>query len=265
MGPIDAYKRGHIPGSMGLNRDYFKDPDNRVLVMGPDQFAKAMARWASATNTTSSPTTTGAASTPAGSGGSMRMHGHEKVRVLNGGWNKWMSEGRPVEAVPLSLYHSGKPMSPHGPATFTSNVLSEYKCTLDQLMEGLNQPEWVTLDSPHRRRVHGRPDPGQQAGRSHTRHHPHRVDKSRHRRRVQDFPAPCGAKTALRIGGDHSREEGSHLLTRRNTCGARNVCPPAPGLRERQQLRRFNGRVGQPRRHPYSNLGPTTYFRLAVV
>ena len=40
MGPIDAYKRGHIPGSMGLNRDYFKDPDNRVLVMGPDQFAR---------------------------------------------------------------------------------------------------------------------------------------------------------------------------------------------------------------------------------
>ena len=42
MGPIDAYKRAHIPGSMGLNRDYFKDPDNRVLVMGPDRFAEAM-------------------------------------------------------------------------------------------------------------------------------------------------------------------------------------------------------------------------------
>ena len=30
MGPIDAYKRAHIPGSMGLNRNYFKDPDTRL-------------------------------------------------------------------------------------------------------------------------------------------------------------------------------------------------------------------------------------------
>ena len=171
----------------------------------------------------------------------LRMHGHEKVRVLNGGWNKWISEGRPVEAVPLSLYHSGKPMSPHGPATFSSNLMPEYNCTLDQLKDRLHDFRMGHPGCPNRRRVHGRPDPRQQARRSHTGHHPHRVDESRHRRRVQDFPPAQRAKTALRIGGDHSREEGSHLLTGWNTCGARNVCPPTPRLRERQQLRRFNG------------------------
>ena len=171
----------------------------------------------------------------------LRMHGHEKVRVLNGGWNKWISEGRPVEAVPLSLYHSGKPMSPHGPATFSSNLMPEYNCTLDQLKERLNQPEWVTLDVRTDAEYTGALTRGNKRGGHIPDTHPHRVDKSRHRRRVQDFPAPCGAKTALRIGGDHSGEEGSHLLTRRNTCGARNVCPPAPRLRECQQLRRLNG------------------------
>ena len=37
-------------------------------------------------------------------------------------------------------------MSPHAPATFTSSLLPEYNCTLYQLKERLNQPEWVTLD-----------------------------------------------------------------------------------------------------------------------
>ena len=146
MGPIDAYKRGHIPGSMGLNRDYFKDPDNRVLVMGPDQFAKAMGEVGIGDEHDVIAYDDWGGLYAGRLWWLLRMHGHEKVRVLNGGWNKWMSEGRPVEAVPLSLYHSGKPMSPHAPATFTSNVLSEYNCTLDQLKEGLNQPEWVTLD-----------------------------------------------------------------------------------------------------------------------
>ena len=39
MGPIDGYKRGHIPGAMGLNRNYFKDPESKALVMGPEMFA----------------------------------------------------------------------------------------------------------------------------------------------------------------------------------------------------------------------------------
>ena len=241
MGPIDAYKRGHIPGSMGLNRDYFKDPDNRVLVMGPDQFAKAMSEVGIGDEHDVIAYDDWGGLYAGRLWWLLRMHGHEKVRVLNGGWNKWMSEGRPVEAVPLSLYHSGKPMSPHAPATFTVKPAPRIQLHPRPAEATAQRARMGHPGRSHRRRVHGRPDPGQQAGRSHTRHHPHRVDKSRHRRRVQDFPAPCGAKTALRIGGDHSREEGSHLLTGRNTCGARNVCPPAPRLRERQQLRRLNG------------------------
>ena len=42
MGPIDGYKRGHIPGAIGLNRNYFKNPDNKAVVMTPDQFSDAI-------------------------------------------------------------------------------------------------------------------------------------------------------------------------------------------------------------------------------
>ena len=35
MGPIDAYKRAHIPGSMGLNRDYFQRPGQQDPGHGP--------------------------------------------------------------------------------------------------------------------------------------------------------------------------------------------------------------------------------------
>ena len=104
MGPIDAYKRGHIPGSMGLNRDYFKDPDNRVLVMGPDQFAKAMGEVGIGDEHDVIAYDDWGGLYAGRLWWLLRMHGHEKVRVLNGGWNKWISEGRPVEAVsPVSV------------------------------------------------------------------------------------------------------------------------------------------------------------------
>lgn len=146
MGPIDAYKRAHIPGSMGLNRNYFKDPDNRALVMGPDQFAEEMGQVGIGNEHDVIAYDDWGGLYAGRLWWLLRMHGHEKVRVLNGGWNKWIAEGRAVEPAPLSTYHSGRPMSPYPPATFTPTMQPEYNCTLDQLKERLNDPGWVTLD-----------------------------------------------------------------------------------------------------------------------
>ena len=146
MGPIDGYKRGHIPGAMGLNRNYFKDPDNRALVMGPDQFAEEMGQVGIGNEHDVIAYDDWGGLYAGRLWWLLRMHGHEKVRVLNGGWNKWIAEGQAVEPAPLATYHSGRPMSPYPPATFTPTMHPEYNCTLDQLKERLNEPGWVTLD-----------------------------------------------------------------------------------------------------------------------
>ena len=48
---------------------------------------------------------------------------------------------------------------------------------------------------------------------------------------------------------DHAGQDGILLLTGRHPCGARKLRTPPGRLRERQELRRVHGRVGQPGRH----------------
>ena len=160
MGPIDAYKRAHIPGSMGLNRNYFKDPDNRALVMGPDQFAEEMGQVGIGNEHDVVAYDDWGGLYAGRLWWLLRMHGHEKVRVLNGGWNKWIAEGRPVEAAPLSLYtaQADVPSFPaHLTRICTQNTIAPWT------IEEAQRPGWSPGRS-HSRRVHGCANPGEQAG-----------------------------------------------------------------------------------------------------
>ena len=77
----------------------------------------------------------------------LRMHGHEKVRVLNGGWNKWISEGRPVEAVhPCLCITAASLCLPTGLRHFRQTCCLNTTAPSTSLKERLNDSEWVTLD-----------------------------------------------------------------------------------------------------------------------
>jgi thiosulfate/3-mercaptopyruvate sulfurtransferase len=54
----------------------------------------------------------------------MRYHGHDEVRVLDGGYKKWSSEGRPVTAEVPSF----------APATFRARVRPEIRRVADQVL-----------------------------------------------------------------------------------------------------------------------------------
>ena len=92
----DAYRRAHIPGAVNPQDNYFKNPDDRSYIMTAEQFAATMESLGIGDDTLV------VAYDGFGSLYATRLwwclgyFGHQKVVVVNGGWQKWLSEGRPV-------------------------------------------------------------------------------------------------------------------------------------------------------------------------
>ncbi|MBM3457719.1 MAG: sulfurtransferase [Armatimonadetes bacterium] len=67
----------------------------------------------------------------------LRFAGHDQCRVLNGGWSRWVAEGRPVAAA------SAAPT----PAVFTPRMRPEWRRTADEVLAGLADPTVQLLDA----------------------------------------------------------------------------------------------------------------------
>lgn len=134
-GTMDAYLRAHIPGAVGVRDNYFKNPENRVFVMTPDQFAAEMGSLGIGDDT--EVIAYDAGSVTAGRlWWCLNYYGHTKVRVLNGGWNIWLKEGRPITMEVPKV----------APATFTPKVNESFIATADYLLAALQRPDVVVLD-----------------------------------------------------------------------------------------------------------------------
>ncbi len=66
----------------------------------------------------------------------LNYYGHPAVRVLNGGFTKWVAEGRPVTAA------APQPR----PARFTARVQSEWRAGVDEVRARLDDPAVVLVD-----------------------------------------------------------------------------------------------------------------------
>ena len=106
-----AYNTGHIPGAVFWGESDLLLPDQRIN-FDPTALEKLLARSGIA-----NPTTTIAYSShPAAEGllfWFLKVFGHHDVRILNGGRQKWMAEGRPLTTEPTLLtpthYHTQAP------------------------------------------------------------------------------------------------------------------------------------------------------------
>ena len=135
----EAYKRAHIPGAVGIPGDhYFKDPDtNRTFISNPEQFSREMSELGISNNTLV------VAYDDFGSLWASRLwwvlkyYGHHSVKVLNGGWNKWFSEGKQVTDV-----------KPHIHKTKFDPVIDKgILATAQQIMDiDRNNPEKIVFD-----------------------------------------------------------------------------------------------------------------------
>jgi thiosulfate/3-mercaptopyruvate sulfurtransferase len=99
-GARDEYLAAHIPGAVYIDwtADII-DPDDPVPVQiaSPDRFAEAMATRGIGDETVVVAVDHSGGQFATRLWWALAYYGHDSVRVLDGGWNKWVKEGRPVE------------------------------------------------------------------------------------------------------------------------------------------------------------------------
>ena len=131
----DAYRRAHIHGAVGVQDNYFKNPDDRRFLMTAAQFAATMSAMGIGDDT--DVVAYDAGSVTAGRlWWCLNYYGHTRVRVLDGGWNLWLKEGRPITMAEPKVR----------PATFTPRVDDSLLATGDYVLAALQRPDVVILD-----------------------------------------------------------------------------------------------------------------------
>ena len=133
-----GYNRGHIPGAVMVPDNFEKNPDTgRVHIMSPEQFA-AMCQGLGIGDDTLVVTYDNAQGlTAARLWWALNYYGHTNVKVLNGGWRRWVSEGLKVDFTRPSANTRVK---------FTPKANEAIMCRLDELKDGYNKPDVVVWD-----------------------------------------------------------------------------------------------------------------------
>ena len=67
----------------------------------------------------------------------LRAYGHEAVSVLDGGWNRWVEQGHPVDSEPVAV----------PPAHFTPRPQAGWRVLADDLAARLGAPDLQILDA----------------------------------------------------------------------------------------------------------------------
>ncbi len=116
---LEAYRRAHIPGAVQLPTHYYvKEPpsgnrpgeDHGTFVMAPGDFEQTMSKLGVGPDTTVVTYDDNNALVASRLWWVLKYYGHTNAKVLNGGWHRWLTEGRPV------TFHATKVE----PATFTA-------------------------------------------------------------------------------------------------------------------------------------------------
>jgi thiosulfate/3-mercaptopyruvate sulfurtransferase len=125
-GSPEAYDRAHIPGAARLGQGDFdpgrsrpvpwdpwlKDRDDPVHVMKPEPFADLMGRLGVSDEITVVAYDDFNGTFATRLWWALTYYGHPDVKVLNGGWQRWLDDGRPVtfrEFVPIRGRFTARP------------------------------------------------------------------------------------------------------------------------------------------------------------
>lgn len=140
---FDGYRRAHIKGAVGIREHHYikhasypTDPNNYPLVADAEHVADLLGGMGVGNETT--------VVTYDGFGGLyaarfwwvLKHHGHTNVKVLNGGFNKWFDESRPMTT------DVARPQR----ASFTAQENPDDICLIDHGVSQVGQPDTVFLD-----------------------------------------------------------------------------------------------------------------------
>jgi thiosulfate/3-mercaptopyruvate sulfurtransferase len=139
-GAPEEYHAGHIPGAVYIDwtRDIVDlDDPVPVQVAPPDRFAETMASRGIGddSHVIAVDATGGQFATRLW--WALRYYGHDRVSVLDGGWKRWVAEGRPIEtATPVVAR-----------ASFRPRIRPELRALASDVLVKLGDPAWQILDA----------------------------------------------------------------------------------------------------------------------
>ncbi|MFO0910245.1 MAG: sulfurtransferase [Isosphaeraceae bacterium] len=136
----EEYRAGHIPGAVYVDwtRDII-DPDDPVPVqIAPaDRFAEAMASRGIGDDTHVVVVDHMGGQFATRLWWALGYYGHDRVSILDGGWNRWVDEGRPIE--------EGEVVAPR--AEFHPRPRPDWRVTADQLRSRLGEAGLQLVDA----------------------------------------------------------------------------------------------------------------------
>lgn len=158
----DGFRKAHIPGALLFNIDQIADPDSSLphMIPTPARFEKLMGALGIGNDTrVVFYDQHGLRASPRG-WWMMRLFGHEKAAVLDGGLPKWQREGRPVETGDAT---------PKTSATFVADLIARRLAGIGDIKRIVRQGggEALILDARSKARFDGtapEPRPGLPSG-----------------------------------------------------------------------------------------------------
>ena len=138
-GDVEAgYLRGHIPGAALVPDNYEKDPARgRVHILPPEPFAAMCQNLGIGDDTLVVAYDNNQSLYAARLWWALNYYGHTQVKVLDGGWRRWVAEGRPV---------SFDRPTPRTGATFTPAIDAAIMVQADELKAACHLPDAVLWD-----------------------------------------------------------------------------------------------------------------------
>ncbi len=139
-GAREEYRAEHVPGAVYVDwTSDIIDPADPVPVQvaRPEHFAEAMGRRGigDATHVVAVDHMGGQFATRLW--WALRYHGHDRVSVLEGGWNRWLEEDRPTESGEVEVQ----------PRIFTPRVQAGRRKTAEQVAAAIGDPSIQLLDA----------------------------------------------------------------------------------------------------------------------
>ena len=244
----DLYDEGHIPGAVKLHwKDDLQDPIERDLI-DKESFERLLGGLGIGNDTTLVLYGDKNNWFAAYAYWYVKTYGHADARILNGGRQKWIDEGRE-----LTVEVRAKPAQTYA-ASERDESIRAYR---DQVREWLGQGGRALVDvrSPGEYAGDLLAPPGyEQEGAQRGGHIPTAASIPWATAVKDDgtFKDGGGPARDLRWQGSHPRQAGRRVLSHRRALGAHLVrAARAARLRQRAQLRRLLDRVGKSRRRPH--------------
>jgi thiosulfate/3-mercaptopyruvate sulfurtransferase len=147
---LEKYERAHIPGAVALPvHPWIKEQDEGVHVMRSEAFAALMGSLGVSDDTTVVTYDDINTMFAARLWWVATYYGHSNIKILNGGWQRWVSEGQPI------TFH---PTSPN-PGSFTPRPNKSLICHLDYVLAKHQEPGTQVLDVLYEARYRGLDNP----------------------------------------------------------------------------------------------------------